>query len=409
MSKLPIFTSLMLIAFVVNGFNHNIASTFVTGRLCTDTAGSSITGKLKYSNNQQTPLVHSLIYLRTASGTLLDSTMTDLYGNYKFCGLPDGTYTITAKTNLPAGGINITDALLVLRHFIGNLLPEGLSRKAADANYSGFINSSDALDVQKRFLDILTDFPGGDWLFEEKSVDLSGDTLVVADLNALCTGDVNADYSPPVVSQPCPGIPSFEYGGQTYTTVLIGTQCWMKENLNIGTRTADTSNQTDNGSIEKYCYEDNDTNCSTYGGLYQWDEMMQYDSLPGAQGICPAGWHIPTDDEWCTMTRSIDFTINCYSAGWDGSTAGITMMEASSGGWNSNPDATNQSGFSAPGSGYRNTHKCFRNLGLYALYWSSSRNSVLLPWYRSLYGSKGGIYRYTTIKSHGFSVRCVKN
>ena len=64
--------------------------------------------------------------------------------------------------------------------------------------------------------------------------------------------------------------------GQSYTTVQIGTQCWMAENLNIGTMTNGSNNQADNGTIEKYCYNDSTANCDTYGGLYQWKEMMQY-------------------------------------------------------------------------------------------------------------------------------------
>ena len=95
----------------------------------------------------------------------------------------------------------------------------------------------------------------------------------------------------------CPGMPTVEYGGQTYNTVLIGNQCWMKENLNIGTRIDFSQDQTNNSIIEKYCYYDDELNCKKYGGLYQWSEMMQYTTIAGTQGICPDGWHLPTIDE----------------------------------------------------------------------------------------------------------------
>jgi hypothetical protein len=85
--------------------------------------------------------------------------------------------------------------------------------------------------------------------------------------------------------------------GQTYTTVQIGTQCWMKQNLNIGTVIPGANNMTNNSIIEKYCYNNSTANCTTYGGLYQWNEMMQYSITPGVQGICPASWHLPTDSE----------------------------------------------------------------------------------------------------------------
>ena len=88
------------------------------------------------------------------------------------------------------------------------------------------------------------------------------------------------------------------YGGKTYHTIRIGTQCWFKENLNIGTMIDQSVSQTNNGIIEKYCYNNNPDSCSIYGGLYQWDELMQYSTTEGAPGIPPSDWHIPTDAEW---------------------------------------------------------------------------------------------------------------
>ena len=85
--------------------------------------------------------------------------------------------------------------------------------------------------------------------------------------------------------------------GKTYTSVQIGTQCWMKENLNVGTRINGSSNQTNNGVVEKYCFNNLESNCDVYGGLYQWNELMQYVSTQGVKGICPLDWHIPTDQE----------------------------------------------------------------------------------------------------------------
>jgi len=89
-----------------------------------------------------------------------------------------------------------------------------------------------------------------------------------------------------------PCIASFNYEGKTYTTIQIGTQCWLKENLDVGTRIDGSLNQTNNSPtniIEKYCYGDDPNNCTTYGGLYQWGEAMQYATTEGARGICPEG------------------------------------------------------------------------------------------------------------------------
>ena len=114
--------------------------------------------------------------------------------------------------------------------------------------------------------------------------------------------------------------------GNAYNTVEIGNQCWMQENLNVGTPIGSFESdgttlnpQTDNATIEKYCYgysthgdagqlATGEANCDTYGGLYQWDEMMQYETQEGTQGICPAGWHIPSDDEWKTLEMHLGMT-----------------------------------------------------------------------------------------------------
>ena len=155
------------------------------------------------------------------------------------------------------------------------------------------------------------------------------------------------------------------YGGKNYKTVQIGTQCWFRENLNIGTRINRDSSQKNNGIIEKYCYDDNEDNCNTYGGLYYWDELMQYVKTEGAKGICPEGWHIPTDEEWTILVEFL---------GGD-SLAGVKMKEAGTAHWYSpNTGATNSSGFTAlPGgirawvSGYR-----YYNISFSTYFWSST-------------------------------------
>jgi len=58
--------------------------------------------------------------------------------------------------------------------------------------------------------------------------------------------------------------------------------------------------------MEKYCYNSDTNNCTIFGGLYQWDEMMQYNTQQGVQGICPQGWHIPTDEEWKILEGAVD-------------------------------------------------------------------------------------------------------
>jgi len=191
------------------------------------------------------------------------------------------------------------------------------------------------------------------------------------------------------------------YGGQNYNTVLIGTQCWFKENLNVGTMITGTSEQTDNGTIEKYCYNNEPANCDVYGGLYQWNEMMNYSTSPGVQGICPTGWHLPTDAEWTFLTT--------YLGGE--SVAGGKMKEVGTVHWNSpNTGATNSSGFTALPAGYRLTYGSFDILGTYAYFWSSTEYYYgSNAWNWTLSNGYYGVSSSINDISSGFSIRCIRD
>ncbi|MCD4682135.1 MAG: hypothetical protein K8R86_02525, partial [Bacteroidales bacterium] len=197
--------------------------------------------------------------------------------------------------------------------------------------------------------------------------------------------------------------------GTIYKTVQIGTQCWMAENLNIGTMIYGTSNQTNNATIEKYCYNDDLTHCNTYGGRYQWDEMMQYTSWP-RNGICPTGWHIPSDAEWCTLENYVDAgTVLCSATGWRGTDAGGNLKETGTTHWATpNTGATNSSGFTSLPGGYRYTNGSFSYLSSDAHFWSSSENGSD-AWCRHLYYSNAQVDRNSYDQAYGFGVRCVQD
>ena len=92
-----------------------------------------------------------------------------------------------------------------------------------------------------------------------------------------------------------------------YLTKLIAGKCWMLENLRYGTKmNAPLQPQTDNCLVEKYCLS-SDANCTAYGGLYQWDELIQYEATagPGYQGVCPPGWHVPSQQDWQDMINAV--------------------------------------------------------------------------------------------------------
>lgn len=202
--------------------------------------------------------------------------------------------------------------------------------------------------------------------------------------------------------------------GQQYPTIQIGTQCWMARNLNAGTmvnsnNTGSThSDVSNNGIIEKYCYANDIANCSNYGGLYDWNEMMDYSTAPGSQGVCPSGWHIPTDAEWCTMTTFLDAGVNCTDWNWSGFDVGGRLKETGFIHWTSpNTGATNSSGFTAYGSGGRDSGGGFADLKDFAYFWCSTEYTAARGIRRYLSFDSPEIYRLNTNKAAGFSVRCI--
>ncbi len=201
-------------------------------------------------------------------------------------------------------------------------------------------------------------------------------------------------------SGPCPGMPTVEWGGLTYHTILIGTQCWMKENLNLGTMIPGTAEQTSDTIIQKYCYNDLESNCDVYGALYQWGEAMDYSNMYGAQGICPPGWFIPTDIDWTFLSDYL---------GGD-NVAGGKMKESGFLHWSSpNTDATNASGFTALGTGHREPDGSFNSQLEYMNLWSSTVASLGYPWTRAIGYNFPNLFRDSWIQNEkGLSVRCLK-
>lgn len=188
--------------------------------------------------------------------------------------------------------------------------------------------------------------------------------------------------------------------GKAYNTVQIGTQCWFAQNLNIGTRIDGITDQTNNTLAEKYCIDNLESNCDIYGGLYQWNESMQYSTVEGAQGLCPGGWHLPTDAEWSALTT--------YLGGED--IAGGKMKEAGTSHWTSpNSGATNSSGFTALPGGSRTNFGNFNFVHGNAAIWSSTQRDVTFTWYRDLYYDYEGVYHYDAGKTTGLSIRCLKD
>jgi uncharacterized protein (TIGR02145 family) len=190
---------------------------------------------------------------------------------------------------------------------------------------------------------------------------------------------------------------SVTYQGQVYNTVQIGSQCWFKENLNIGTMINGNQEQTNNGIIEKYCYSNNVSNCTAYGGLYQWDEAMQYVTTPGVQGICPNGWHIPVTSETDNLRN--------YLGGV--SVAGYKMKSTS--GWYNGGNGSNESGFTSLPSGYRTETGTFSNMTQATDFWSSNQTTSTWATGLNIHYANGYFNNNDQTKKIGHTIRCIKN
>lgn len=168
--------------------------------------------------------------------------------------------------------------------------------------------------------------------------------------------------------------------GQHYKTVKIGNQIWMAENLNYK---IDSS----------WCYNNDENNCNRYGRLYSWDAALS---------ACPAGWHLPSDEEWMTLEITLGMSrayIN--KTGYrGGSDQGSQLKQGGT------------SGFNALLSGLRFPDGEFKFLGNHGLFWTCSRyNSIAVScaWYRSLSNNDSRVFRHDWGQTYGYCVRCVKN
>ncbi len=156
--------------------------------------------------------------------------------------------------------------------------------------------------------------------------------------------------------------------GKYYPTVTIGTQIWMAANLNY---------VTESGS---WCYEDDESNCDTYGRLYDWDTAME---------VCPEGWHLPGNDEWAALVN--------FAGGAE--IAGSKLKSATD--W----DGTNDYGFNALLYGYRGMDG---NFYTDISHWWTATAENELAYHRNVHSNYNGINELRSSKGSGFSVRCVQ-
>jgi uncharacterized protein (TIGR02145 family) len=192
-------------------------------------------------------------------------------------------------------------------------------------------------------------------------------------------------------------------------TVVIGTQEWMVYNLNVGTMIDAEAEQTDNNVIEKWCYDNLETNCTLYGGLYSWSEAMQYLQVRGSQGLCPSGFHVPTEAEWDTLAAFAGGLNLCANK----------LRETGFTHWlEYGPGGSDIYGFKAVAGGYRykypsTIHAVFGSLQENA-YWHTSTMQIAndfigYPIYKTITYYMNNMERYCNWKNTGNAIRCIKD
>jgi uncharacterized protein (TIGR02145 family) len=193
--------------------------------------------------------------------------------------------------------------------------------------------------------------------------------------------------------------------GNVYTTVTIGTQVWMAENLKVSkyrngdpipTNLSDTAWAAAVGAgTGAYAIYNNDAaNNTTYGKLYNWYAVAD------SRNLCPVGWHVPTDAEWIGLENYLG-----------GSSVAGGKLKSTSILWNApNTSATNESGFSGLPGGKRSPDGTYINIGDRGYWWSSTEASTpLYYWSRLLSSSHGISNRNGHWSQNGFSVRCLRD
>ena len=219
--------------------------------------------------------------------------------------------------------------------------------------------------------------------------------------SATSSSSEEAESSSSKTAKPTEGTLTDSRDGQTYKTVTIGTQTWMAENLNYQT-------------ANSYCYNDNASNCTKYGRLYTWAAAMDSAgtwSTNGkgcgygktcsptypVRGVCPEGWHLPTQTEWNTLFTAVG-----------GSSTACEVLKSTSG-WNSSGNGSDTYSFSALPAGGRYGDGDYIGEGYYAFFWSSTEYDSYYAYFMDLYYYYDYAYLSYYDKYDGFSVRCVKD
>jgi len=276
-----------------------------------------------------------------------------------------GTHTLTINREPPNGGkifINNVESAEVTTYTVGASLSVR-AEAAPDYRFSGWTTGSSATANINAMITVV----------------MNRDSVLTANFESL------------TVTR---GTFTDTRDGQIYSTVKIGTQTWMAENLNFSGHFIGTS----------WCYNNADSNCVKYGRLYDWSTAMGLTSTCNSsscgsqvqsphKGMCPDGWHILSRAEWDTLVRF---------AG--GNLAGTALKSSTS--WN----GTDEFGFSALPGGSRGSSS-FSSVGTYGRWWSATEDNATYAYSRYMYTGNDYVSEnsnsYDSYKTYGYSVRCL--
>ncbi|MCX6305686.1 MAG: choice-of-anchor L domain-containing protein [Bacteroidetes bacterium] len=194
---------------------------------------------------------------------------------------------------------------------------------------------------------------------------------------------------------PCPGIVKDHRDNKIYPTFIPGpgsnSSCWMAANLNYGAFRNTATVQTDNCIVEKYCPGNNEAQCESEGGFYQWKEIMEYQQSNNFQDICPAGWHVPSSLEWEGLIDAV---------------TGLTSGDGLAGSFLMYPTGF----FALPGGICYLDHSWAFTTGspVASMFWTSTPNGIK-PVARGINTINQSVSKYESSGTNAFLVRCVKN
>ncbi|HQP05243.1 MAG TPA: FISUMP domain-containing protein [Bacteroidales bacterium] len=201
--------------------------------------------------------------------------------------------------------------------------------------------------------------------------------------------------------------------GNVYDIVTIGSQVWMAENLKTTkyadgtpiplTNTRSTWNAITSTS-KAYCWYDNDiSNKATYGALYTWAAAMNGAASvtanpSGIQGVCPTGWHLPSDAEWTQLTNYLG-----------GESVAGGKLKGTELWYPPNISATNETDFTALPGGDCDYYGTFYHIERWGYWWCATEHSSEIAYYRSMRRDLSSVGRHSSWKSYAYSVRCVRD